>query len=445
MNTTIDMKPERLNGRNTALSVSVETSTQHETEWAHTRQSADLGAWREHSAWVEASPESMLERLREAQQNHGFWRNRLLEACTAGALTKADFRFVFSQYYLYSKNFTRYLAALMASCDSDYYRARLAENLWEEGGMAQPEDRHAEIFRRFLRDGLDIDIAKVEYLDSTRYFVREYRDFCSSSNAAAGAAFLSLGTEAIVARLYGVMVRGLEQAGIGSEHLRFFQIHMECDDEHALTLEQMMLSYAGAPGWYETCWQALNHALDLRDRFFDQLYEHLQLRRLSGMIQKIQAGDSLVPQRPDMAALQSRLGSAKNIALYDNVNERLSIDFAVERVPFPAEVLDLRLLRIAPRKNNELHKHPHESLFYVISGTGVLCINDSTLSLEPGDMAFVPRWAMHQTRNVSDAELVILAVTDFTMTQRAFLGNHLRSTRMKGVQASLPAEALSES
>ena len=40
----------------------------------------------------------------------------------------------------------------MTSLESDLFRSLLSENLWEEGGGCEPEKRHAEIFRRFLRD-----------------------------------------------------------------------------------------------------------------------------------------------------------------------------------------------------------------------------------------------------------------------------------------------------
>ena len=50
---------------------------------------------------------------------------------------------------------------------------------------------------------------------------------------------------------------------------------MECDDEHAATLSEMMQSYAGRPGWYEDCREALHHALELRREFFDEIYRHV--------------------------------------------------------------------------------------------------------------------------------------------------------------------------
>src|SRR5262249_39880589 len=213
-----------------------------------------------------------LHQLHQAQQQHPFWTNRLFSACRAGYFTREDFRFIFSQYYLYSQNFTRYLAAIMANCDNDYFRARLSENMGEEGGGAAPENRHAEMFRSFLRDGLSIDTSKIDYLDFTQHFMQSYLDFCRGATPTAASAFFALGTEGIVARIYEIFVAGLKQAGIEERHLKFFRLHMECDDEHAATLEEMMLSYSEEPEWAETCRRAMFHALNLRHRFFDNVY-----------------------------------------------------------------------------------------------------------------------------------------------------------------------------
>jgi len=387
------------------------------------------------SACGELSPEAALEKLHTAQGEHPFWQNRLFKACNAGTLTRDDFKFIFSQYYLYSKNFTRYLAAVMAHCDSDLQRAALAENLWEEGGGLAPEQRHAEIFRRFLSNGLGIDVNSIDFLDSTRFFVREYFDFCLHSHAAAGSAFLSLGTEGIVPRMYAIFLGGLQKVGLAEPHTTFFRLHVECDDAHAETLEKMMLSYAATPDWYDTCRRSMNYALAIRKRFFEQLYEQIEIRRIRPVIDNIQNGVSLVPKRPKSGELHYRMGSDA-APLYDNRNERLNIDFSVERVPFKADVFDTRVLRIAPHKNNEKHKHPHESIFYVIEGMGRVQVNECSVDIQPGDVVFVPRWAMHQSFNTGDDELLILALTDFSLTERAFLGDHLKTTRMKGAQAS---------
>jgi len=396
--------------------------------------------------------DAMLARLHSAQAGHRFWDNRIFRACAAGALTRDDFRFFFSQYYLYTRSFTRYLAALMASCESDLHRSRLAENIWEEGGGAAPERRHAEIFRRFLREGLDVDVDDVDFSDVTRFFVREYLDFCLHAHPAAGSAFLSLGTEGIVPRMYAILVDGLLKAGVAEEHIAFFRIHMECDDEHAETLEQMMVSYAATPDWFNTCLRSMDYALTLRQRFFEQLYSAIETRRLRGIVDRVQRGESLAAETPGPAEVCFRVGApalldggaaprppGSGLPLYENFDPQQGIGFSVERVPFTTDVLDSRVLRVAPRRCNEKHKHPHESLLYVVSGRGRVQVNQRAVEVEPGDLVFVPRWATHQSHNTGDAELTILALTDFGLTDKAYVGDHLKMTRLKGTQAPRPA------
>jgi pyrroloquinoline quinone (PQQ) biosynthesis protein C/quercetin dioxygenase-like cupin family protein len=371
--------------------------------------------------------ESAMHNLKQAQAEHPFWRNRFFKACLAGQLSKADFQFFFAQYYLYNSNFTRYLAALMANSDNDYHRARLAENLWEEGGGQETEKRHAEIFRKFLRQALEIDIDKIDYMDASRFYVREYLDFCIRSHPAAGSAFLSLGTEGIVSRMYTVMVEGMLKAGIPEDQLTFFRIHIGCDDEHAETLENMMLSYVHTPDWYNTCLSSMNYALSLRHRFFEALYDAIQARRLQGVMSRIQARRSLAPQFPDPTHLHHST-SQRAVPLYESENDRLNIKFTVERVPFKSEIIDTRIVRIPAGKCNEKHKHAHEIVFQVVQGKGRVLINDSTVEISAGDTVFVPRWSLHQTQNTGDGELVLIAFTDYGLTRRAYVNEPVTAT-----------------
>jgi len=371
--------------------------------------------------------EAALANLKQAQAEHPFWRNRFFKACLAGQLTRADYQFFFAQYYLYNQNFTRYLAALMANSDNDYHRARLSENLWEEGGGQQPDKRHAEIFRKFLREALEIDIEKIDYLDATRFYVREYLDFCLRSHPAAGSSFLSLGTEGIVSRMYTIMVEGMLKAGVSEEHLSFFRIHIGCDDEHAETLENMMLSYTHTPDWYNTCLASMNYALSLRHRFFESLYDAIQGRRLQGVMSRIQSKRSLAPQYPEAKMLRWNAGQ-KGALLYENDNERQNIKVTVERLPFKSEIIDTRIVRIAAGKYNERHKHAHETMLQVIQGKGRVTVNDTTVDIQVGDTVFVPRWSLHQTHNTGDAELVMISFTDFGLTRRAYTGGDVVKT-----------------
>ena len=66
-----------------------------------------------------------LAALHRIVDEHPIWRCELLTAAGAGQLSLADYRFLFAQYFAYSRRFTRYLAAVMAACDDDHLRARL--------------------------------------------------------------------------------------------------------------------------------------------------------------------------------------------------------------------------------------------------------------------------------------------------------------------------------
>ena len=123
---------------------------------------------------------------------------------------------------------------------------------------------------------------------------------------------------------------------------------------------------------------------------------------------------------------------------YANKNGKLGIDFQVRKLPFEGlQVMDPRLVTIAPGACNEKHRHAHESIFVLLSGEGEILIDNQTVPLEQGGVVYVPRWIVHQSRNSSSqAPLVILAITDFGLTS-AVLGNYDAKTRLKagGVDA----------
>ena len=366
--------------------------------------------------------EDQLVELRRRQNEHPLWSSPLLRGFADGAFSKRDLQYVFSQYHHYSKNFTRFIAAVMANCDSDLFRAQLSENLWDEGGGCEPERRHAQIFRDFLRRSLGVDQPDaIDYAPYARHFVREYLVMCLRAEPMAGAAFLSLGTEGIVARMYETMLVGLRKADIPDDELEFFHIHISCDDDHAETLENMMTSYASDPGWFDACAGAMTRALDLRTEFFANIFDALQQRRLIEMVGRVQARKSLATDLPDDAIFH-RPGDHTE-ALYANQVDKLNVQFTVERLPLCAEVLDPRMVRIPAGKFNEKHKHAHETLIHILTGSGQVLVDDRVLPVRAGDSVLVPRWAMHQTQNTGGTEMRFLAVTDFNFSHRAYLGD----------------------
>lgn len=371
-----------------------------------------------------------LLRLRKMQETHPFWQNRFFRACSEGSLTKDDFRFIFSQYYHYSRNFTRYIAAVMANCDNDLFRSRLSENLWEESGGLEPEKRHAQLFRNFLQKGLGISIEEIKFADCADNFVNQYLRYCFRSDIVSASAFISLGTEGIVSRMYSIMIKALRGVGVNEEHLEFFQLHINCDDAHALTLEEMMISYRNQPNWFNTCAVALDYALTLRQQFFESLMDLLPVERIKSLIKKAQGHVSLVDNTTTKADL-SYQSNSEGAPLYHNIDEKNNIHFNVVRIPIKSEILDPRIVHIPANKSNEHHRHSHETLMYIIKGEGYVCVDDFKIEVKEGDTVFVPRWAVHQATNSGSSEMVYLAVTDFGFAQKVFLGDYLAGHRGK--------------
>ena len=87
-------------------------------------------------------------------------------------------------------------------------------------------------------------------------------------------------------------------------------------------------------------------------------------------------------------------------------------------------MLDPRLVFIPAGKFNERHRHAHETSFlYVLEGSGQVLIDEQVFPVKKGDAVMVPRGSIHQAQNLGAAEMRILAVTDFNLTEKAYVGD----------------------
>ena len=229
------------------------------------------------------------------------------------------------------------------------------------------------------------------------------------------------------------MVSGMKKVGLSDEDLKFFHLHMECDDEHAETLEEILLDYKDHPNWKQRSLAALDYALNLRLQFFEEIYESLRVERVKGKLDKIQNKKSLHTKDLSESDLRFNLrneAKKSNSNVYENKVDKHNIDFKVCRAPFPAEVIDARLVTIAEGKCNERHKHAHESVFYILQGKAKVMVGNKFMELGEGESVFVPRWEIHQSQNIGEGELIIYAITDFYLTGSALIGNYNSTARM---------------
>jgi quercetin dioxygenase-like cupin family protein len=161
-----------------------------------------------------------------------------------------------------------------------------------------------------------------------------------------------------------------------------------------------------------------------------EIFDHICLKRTKQLFADVNAKISMTPADENQVFVENAF-TKFNEELYRNVNDKLNIDFSVNRIPFPLEILDPRVVHVAPKKNNELHKHAHETVFVFFSGKGHVLIDDKKIPVQAGSIVFIPRWSMHQSQNDSDEEMIFLAVADFGFTGKAFVGNYLKTARLK--------------
>lgn len=148
------------------------------------------------------------------------------------------------QQGLYGSHFTRCLCALMSNLPDNETVLRLSENLFEElgldGGGSVP---HHVIYQRMLESfGLSMTGAKPTA--ATQRMIDTALGYCRNPNPAYGLGAISLGAEALVPVIYADLIAGFGACGIPAEQIRFFHIHVECDDGHAETLRDIMVDVA---------------------------------------------------------------------------------------------------------------------------------------------------------------------------------------------------------
>jgi mannose-6-phosphate isomerase-like protein (cupin superfamily) len=250
---------------------------------------------------------------------------------------------------------------------------------------------------------------------------------CLHGTSLQAAAFLSFGTEGIVPELYRIFTKGLLAAGLSEEALQFFMIHVECDDDHAQTLQDMAFFYVEAPDWYEICELAMVQALDIRDRFFSSVFQTLRPKAFDDLVRRmaLPSGTEDEVAQPNVCSVRRQ-----NTPLYRNTDSHQGIMFEVERIAVGADVLDPRVLTIPAGRRNESHRHAHETLMLVLSGRGEVYLGETSTVVTRDDVVLVPRWVPHHTRNTGSDDLRILAITDFELTSR-FPGNTEESYRAR--------------
>ncbi len=203
-------------------------------------------------------------------------RHPFLAGCVDGSVTLEQLHAFLIQHGKYSRYFTRYLCALISQLDEGDDVLRLAENLTEElgfGADAEIRTPHSRIYAAMLKN-FNIDIAAHPVNPETQNLIDTMFMLCRQPRGTAGLGAMCLGAEGLVPAIYGRIIQGFKHHGIDPSQLEFFSIHIECDDDHAATMYDILVRQAEkAPSCKITALNAGDIAVGARLRFFDAVME----------------------------------------------------------------------------------------------------------------------------------------------------------------------------
>jgi hypothetical protein len=191
----------------------------------------------------------------------------------------SQLRCFLAQHGKYSRYFTRYLCALISQLEEGEDVIRLAENLTEElgcAGSAELQVPHSRIYADMLQD-FEINLGACTTNPETQNLIDTMFMLCRQPRGVAGLGAMCLGAEALVPAVYARIVEGFHQRGIDSRRLGFFLLHIECDDDHAATMSDILARKADTcPADGVAAINAGEIAVLARLRFFDAVMRGVQ-------------------------------------------------------------------------------------------------------------------------------------------------------------------------
>lgn len=199
-------------------------------------------------------------------------RHPFLIECRNGRVSLERLKGFLVQQGKYSRFFTRYICQLMVNLESNEDVLDIFDNLFEEMGFGEvTEPPHSEVYRDMLKN-FDLHLESHPTQAATQRLINTMMNFCKQPEGVYGLSALCLGAEAIVPSLYSDIVSGFVKQGVALEQLKFFTLHIECDDGHADTMLAILSRLViEKPALFEVVRHAAFLMIQARLEFFDAL------------------------------------------------------------------------------------------------------------------------------------------------------------------------------
>jgi len=212
-----------------------------------------------------------------------------LNAFSSGELPDIEFavRDFAYQYGLYNVQFVRYLTNVIDNLSKEEHKQILQSNLEEETGRVHDVDLpaevlasidklpHVELYRRFQRAvGVDLEFNTANQDSQPGMLWSEQFSLLCERNEYVGVGALGIGTELIVSKIYHQILKGLKaHTNLTINQRVFFDLHSECDDDHAAQLNSIAEDLATDSDARQQIEYGVTQALSLRVEFWDRMLD----------------------------------------------------------------------------------------------------------------------------------------------------------------------------
>ncbi len=224
------------------------------------------------------------EALDSAAANHPYLRAMREGDFPNVDLAFKDFAF---QYGLYSARFIHYVSALIENLSDDGHKQILLTNIAEEQGdthgIELPPDvlasviglPHTNLYRRF-QEALGVNADYQEPMPQCQtglLWSEQFLQLCEM-NACVGVGAIGIGTELIVSSVYNQILEGLKaHSNLTMTQRVFFDLHSECDEEHAAQMILIAEDLAVDRSACEQIEYGVKMAINMRVMFWDKMLE----------------------------------------------------------------------------------------------------------------------------------------------------------------------------
>ncbi|MEN6319546.1 MAG: cupin domain-containing protein [Syntrophaceae bacterium] len=90
------------------------------------------------------------------------------------------------------------------------------------------------------------------------------------------------------------------------------------------------------------------------------------------------------------------------------IYDGFSTNLLIGEINSGSKEISIQITDVEPKRMQFLHSHKQEQCYYIISGTGLMIIDDHTREVREGDAVFIPENATHGIKNTGSDTLTYL-------------------------------------